>query len=824
MMFERGYKEDIVRPASTDFAVGGMEPQFDLSQFAVQPTAQIAETSLPAIKSGTAAMPAISEDAFVVDRFPTTAQDFSVRSNPTAVSPQMPTQPDFSVGGGPAGDAISKVLSQVAPQQTDPNAPDFGMYSRSASAYRAPELQPASGQYATPYYAAYTNDGDFAGAVMVGADQGVRLVDAKTGEVVFQGSGPEAAKQAVGVANAVSDDRGRKAAWRIEADYGDKGWVTQAAERYDPKKSGFFGTLADIALPILGAALMPLTGGLSGALAAGLGAAGGSAISSVAQGRGLTDTLLRAGLSGLGAGVVGPGVNTALAPLRQGAMQGALQVGAQGAGQAAAQIGSQAAANAVAQGAGNLLTEVVINGVRTLVPAAIAQGIGAGAGSLVGGALSGGSGSDSLVGNIRSDTLQPQGQPTTLEEFVVEGVRGGMTPEQLVALGIPATLVTAALTNAGAGAGGTLPSENVLDEVVIQGEPPISVSPIAAAGTAAGVGGLMTAIKSGDPSQVGNWVKEHPLQAAGLGLTAGSALLGGAGSGGGGAYGILTGNGAPGTRSSLSPIYSAGLPAAQFGVRTPRDDMWLNKRYAIQRPEASFFEQVPQRGPERFAVPTPDEIALQGIGDVNGDGQLTAADREAWRKRFRGYAEGGRVRPKTKNEKSVIDYHRDVLRNGRQLINPDGSVTTFRGAVVPWTKGSSAVIPTYWDGEELSVEDAVRRAKDSKIPWPSYRTVREALSAEERLHKIMEQDIDNSYAEGGSVSDGRSDDIDAKLSDGEYVIDAETVALLGNGSSRAGADALDRFRVMVRKHKGRDLAKGKFSVDAHEPHRYLEAR
>ena len=68
---------------------------------------------------------------------------------------------------------------------------------------------------------------------------------------------------------------------------------------------------------------------------------------------------------------------------------------------------------------------------------------------------------------------------------------------------------------------------------------------------------------------------------------------------------------------------------------------------------------------------------------------------------------------------------------------------------------------------------------------------------------------------------GRSDDIPAVLSDGEYVIDAETVALLGDGSSKAGAKKLDELRVKVRKHKGKNLAKGKFSVNARSPEKYM---
>jgi len=75
------------------------------------------------------------------------------------------------------------------------------------------------------------------------------------------------------------------------------------------------------------------------------------------------------------------------------------------------------------------------------------------------------------------------------------------------------------------------------------------------------------------------------------------------------------------------------------------------------------------------------------------------------------------------------------------------------------------------------------------------------------------------YVEGGGT--GRSDSIDAKLSDGEYVVDAETVALLGDGSSKAGAAKLDQFRANIRKQKGKALSRGKISPDAEPPERYL---
>lgn len=69
---------------------------------------------------------------------------------------------------------------------------------------------------------------------------------------------------------------------------------------------------------------------------------------------------------------------------------------------------------------------------------------------------------------------------------------------------------------------------------------------------------------------------------------------------------------------------------------------------------------------------------------------------------------------------------------------------------------------------------------------------------------------------------GRDDTIDARLSDGEYVMDAETVAMLGDGSTEAGARRLDDMRAQLRKHKGKALSKGKFSPNAKSPLAYLK--
>jgi len=75
------------------------------------------------------------------------------------------------------------------------------------------------------------------------------------------------------------------------------------------------------------------------------------------------------------------------------------------------------------------------------------------------------------------------------------------------------------------------------------------------------------------------------------------------------------------------------------------------------------------------------------------------------------------------------------------------------------------------------------------------------------------------YVQGKGT--GQSDDIDAKLADGEYVFDADTVAALGDGSNKAGAQALDKMREAIRAHK-RSAPDNKIPPKAKSPLAYFE--
>ena len=146
-------------------------------------------------------------------------------------------------------------------------------------------------------------------------------------------------------------------------------------------------------------------------------------------------------------------------------------------------------------------------------------------------------------------------------------------------------------------------------------------------------------------------------------------------------------------------------------------------------------------------------------------------------------------------------YHYNQFGRGEGRINPYGQVIADNTA-------------SYTQQHPLAVQP----------PTSGSATPEEMQAAQD----YYAQNPVQGYKRGGRTSfavkgagDGRSDEIDAKLSDGEYVMDAETVSLLGNGSTEAGAEALDKFRVNVRKHKGANLAKGKFSVNAKQPHAYM---
>ena len=77
--------------------------------------------------------------------------------------------------------------------------------------------------------------------------------------------------------------------------------------------------------------------------------------------------------------------------------------------------------------------------------------------------------------------------------------------------------------------------------------------------------------------------------------------------------------------------------------------------------------------------------------------------------------------------------------------------------------------------------------------------------------------MEKRYVEG--EGDGTSDSVAAMLANGEFVIPADVVSKLGNGSNEAGAGVLDQFLVEIRKHANSNG--GKLPPESKGPLAYL---
>lgn len=123
--------------------------------------------------------------------------------------------------------------------------------------------------------------------------------------------------------------------------------------------------------------------------------------------------------------------------------------------------------------------------------------------------------------------------------------------------------------------------------------------------------------------------------------------------------------------------------------------------------------------------------------------------------------------------------------------------------------------PQNAQGMQQQRPQAPQRPRDPKTAYYQYGNPPVQAKAMGGLSQVHSMRI-------GGGADGRSDDVNAVLSDGEYVMDAESVAMLGNGSSKAGAAKLDQMRSKLRQHKGKALASGKISPNAKSPLSYLK--
>lgn len=290
-------------------------------------------------------------------------------------------------------------------------------------------------------------------------------------------------------------------------------------------------------------------------------------------------------------------------------------------------------------------------------------------------------------------------------------------------------------------------------------------------------GNLMDAAKNVGGQAV-DWVKANPWTAAGVGLTA----LGGAGAGG-------PTSAAPAPKGSTQDAnFNKSLDLYEFMRDRANYGGDLN-RYGQAGGEHQFFQNT------RF-VPVPIPGQTPQPAKMGGLIQM------------KHYAQGGQVQgPQVMAQQQDPRRMQMMQAMAQQQGRPQGGMMPGRPQQQP---GQPPQMPQQGQRPQMP-----QRPRNPKTAYYQYGNPPVQAKAMGGLSQVQSLKI-------GGGADGRSDDVNAVLSDGEYVFDAETVAMLGNGSSNAGAKKLDGMREQVRSHKGRALASGKISPDAKSPLAYLK--
>lgn len=491
-----------------------------------------------------------------------------------------------------------------------------------------------------------------------------------------------------------------------------------------------------------------------------------------------------AGALGAGAGAAGAGAG--------GAGAGAAGAGAGAAG--AGGLGTAGALGAAGLGAAEAAPLItVVGGTGGLgLGGAAALGAGAlGAGALTSGALGGGAGSTASSAGLGGEASVPGASaidPLT-GELVLSGAPtaaptfgGGL----LGAAGASSLAAIPSLTEAQVAQGAQMATDaQGAEPITVTGAPPAADlgSVIAGGGAALGLGGL-TAGGAAPTAAVG----EEPI--------------------------TVTGN--PPLSGALDPVIAPGAVAA-----------------------GGLGSALTTSG-----VVDPNEIVVQGAGQtgVNAGsivGGLGAAGAGA---AAAGAGSAAAAAPKTTLQKITDALTAAGLSSqliGSLLGGGGSSLGNFSGSLGNGNLSSTfhQTLPTTGNriggGSDLSARVMPQQdwTKYASRPGQSFfnyvpQTYTPPLpgQTDQWTHLAVggraSQPTRKGFAVNGAGS-GRSDHVPAMLSDGEYVMDAETVAMLGDGSNKAGADKLDQFRVNLRKHKGKQMAKGKFSLSAKAPEAYM---
>jgi hypothetical protein len=601
-----------------------------------------------------------------------------------------------------------------------------------------------------------------------------RLLDKNTGKVVYEGVGYEGAQEAINRAGALTAEQGAKAQWQIQTPNSqqESGYSILANEK---RSQSTVGDIASFALPI---AMAIATAGAS--LPAQMAAAGlaGAAGAGLAGKNPLKAGLISAGTAGL---MGGSGANEAIGKA-VGSVGGAL------AAKTTEEVAKTAAEKAAEQ--------IIVTGLSKA-----AQG----AGSAIGNTL--------LSQGLKGGLSEVTGYKTPAEKFAQQQTPTTLQPPVDMYAGVDPIDVLARTSGSGSpfGAAFSVPVNEMLSGALTAAQPTPTEQPKTAEDIEAERNPMVvTGMESYNPTEL----------LAALGGVGGLAAATASGAGSNVVNGVdqVTGEivaNAP--KSVTSPI---DIPVTSILAQLPitglptADPALANNNKLTAKDIADYLRLA------SLGVSTAS--GLLGGDKGGGSGGTIPAGMGALSSLFSKQLPSstlprGGALPASTLAAQGLRSPQNYYRYG---YGPEQSFFDYA------TQGAPNTSRAYTGYEGTTAEDAFApqpmRAPQVALPQPITTPIPNNPAAPAMYAPAAD---DTRFARGGfaveGAGDGRDDKIPALLSDGEYVVDAETVALLGNGSNKAGAKLLDSFRVKVRKQKGKKLARGKFSDNAKRPEQYM---
>jgi hypothetical protein len=274
-----------------------------------------------------------------------------------------------------------------------------------------------------------------------------------------------------------------------------------------------------------------------------------------------------------------------------------------------------------------------------------------------------------------------------------------------------------------------------------------------------------------------------------------------------------------GALAATSAIGAGGPPSATPPPKGSTQDKNFNKSldlYEYMRDKANYGGDLTKYGQVGQGTPGEHQFFQNTkFVPVPIPGQPPVPSKMGGLIQMKHFAQGGMAQgmqdPRRAQMMAAMAQQRPAGQGGPQGM-PQGRPPMMQGGAMP----QRPMMPQNAQGQGMQQgrPQMPQRPRDPKTAYYQYGQVPTQAKAMGGLSQVHSMKI-------GGGADGRSDDVNAVLSDGEYVMDAESVAMLGNGSSKAGAAKLDQMRSKLRQHKGKNLASGKISPNAKSPLSYL---